>query len=337
MRALVTGASGFIGSTLIEELNRQGIEACALMRRTSSPAHLAGLTYCRVEGDLGNEASLRAAVEGMDYVFHLAGVVAGPNRAYYLEHNTQGTARLARAAAEAQAAGRARIRRFVLVSSLAAGGPARSREPRRETHPDEPVSAYGESKLLAERELLKHREAYPISIVRPPLVYGPRDKAVFVVIKSVARGLAPMAPSRDPSGEKFYSAIHARDLVRGIILAATAPVERVPSGEVFYLAGDGVHAFRDLVDAMAEPLGRKPWRFRMPQLALMAAAAGLTALGALTRKTFPLNLDKLNEILPDYWICSNDKARGALGFAPEMDLKRGMTETVQWYLQKGWL
>jgi dihydroflavonol-4-reductase len=335
MRALVTGASGFIGSTLVEELNRQGIEACALMRRTSSPAHLEGLRYCRVEGDLADEASLRAAVEGMDYVFHLAGVVAGPSRDYYLEHNARGTARLARAAADAQRSGAARIRRFVLVSSLAAGGPAKSREPRRETHPDEPVSAYGVSKLEGERELLKYRDIFPVSIIRPPMVYGPRDKGVYVVIRAVARGLAPVMPTRDPAGQKLYSAIHASDLCRGVIQAAVT--EQVPSGEVFYLAGDGVHAFQDLVDAMAAPLGRRPLRLPLPRLALTGAAAGLTLLGALTRKTFPLNLDKLNEILPDYWICSSDKARSAFGFKPEVDLQRGMTETVQWYRSKGWL
>src|SRR5205823_1417576 len=113
--ALVTGASGFIGSTLIEELNRRGIGVRALLRRTSSDANLKGLDYTRAEGSLADFESLKKAASGVDYVFHLAGVTSAPNRAAYFEHNAEGTERLARAAAEANPG----LKRFVYVSSLA--------------------------------------------------------------------------------------------------------------------------------------------------------------------------------------------------------------------------
>src|SRR5690242_9750279 len=132
MKALVTGASGFIGSTLIEELGTLGFEVYALMRKSSSAANLDGMRMTRVEGDLSDEASLRAAIRSvpdLDYVFHLAGATTGPNREFYFEHNANGTRRLAQAVADE----RPGLQRFVYVSSLAAAGPSRSMTPRVES------------------------------------------------------------------------------------------------------------------------------------------------------------------------------------------------------------
>lgn len=176
MRALVTGASGFIGSTLIQELSTLGFEVHALMRKTSSDANLAGLNYRRVQGDLSDEGSLREAVRGVDYVFHLAGLTAAKNREEFFAHNALGTERLAKVVAEE----RPGLSRFVYVSSLAASGPASSLEaPLTESQAEHPVSAYGESKLAGEHALLRYKDVYPISIIRPPMVYGPRDKGVL--------------------------------------------------------------------------------------------------------------------------------------------------------------
>jgi nucleoside-diphosphate-sugar epimerase len=334
MKALVTGASGFIGSTLIEELDRLGFEARALMRRTSSAANLEGVKFERVEGDLSDAESLRRAVKDVDYVFHLAGVVAAKDRDAYFENNCAGTLRLAEAVAEA----RPGLSRFVFVSSMAAGGPASSsRSPRDESHADAPVSAYGESKLQAERELLRFKDAYPISIVRPPMVYGPKDKATFVFIQTVSRNLMPIFRASNGDGQKYYSSIHVKDLVRGIVQAAVAPKDKVPSGEIFYLASDEAVSYEQLMSTIAEHLNRDPLRFRVPIFALKAAALGLTAVGRVTNRTFPLNLDKLNEILPDYWVCSNRKARDRLGFVPEFEVQAGMANAIDWYKRQHWI
>src|SRR4051812_22367787 len=145
MKALVTGASGFIGSALIEELSTLGFEVHALMRRSSSAANLEGLKYERIEGDLYDVASLRAAIkgQGMNYVFHLAGLTAARNREAYLKANATPVGNLAQAVSDEGGA----LSRFVFVSSLAAGGPVTSLAPRTEEQADAPVSCYGESKL----------------------------------------------------------------------------------------------------------------------------------------------------------------------------------------------
>ncbi len=333
MRALVTGASGFIGSTLIEELNTLGFDVQALMRRSSSAANLEGLKYERVEGDLSDLASLKSAVKNADYVFHLAGAISAPDRAAYFEHNAAGTRRLAEAVAEA----RPGLSRFVFVSSLSAGGPAQSLEPRDEQQTDAPVSAYGESKQQAEKDLLKYRDAFPISIVRPPMVYGPKDKATFIFVQTVARNLMPIFTGGGEGGHKYYSTVHVRDLVRGIVQSGVASKEKVPSGEIFYLTGDGSVTYEQLMTVIAEKLNRDPLKIRLPQAALSVAALALTAVGKLTRRTFNLNVDKMNEIRPDYWICSNAKAKRMLGFTPEYDFSSGMADAIEWYKRAKWI
>jgi dihydroflavonol-4-reductase len=336
VKALVTGASGFIGSTLIEELGTLGFDVYALMRKTSSSANLEGLRLTRLDGDLSNEESLRAAIRrvpDLDYVFHLAGATTGPNRDYYFEHNAQGTARLAQVVAEE----RPGLQRFVYVSSLAAAGPAKSLEPRAESESEQPISAYGQSKYQGEKELLRYKSVYPITIVRPPMVYGPKDKGVFVIIKTVSKKMMPVIPGSAPGGDKFYSAIHSKDLCRGIVQAALARKEKVPSGEVFYLSGDGVHSYQQILSTIAETLDVDPFKFKLPRSALYVAAAAGSALGFISKKTFALNIDKLNELLPDYWICSNQKAKELLGFVPEFTLQSGMSNTIEWYKRQKWL
>jgi nucleoside-diphosphate-sugar epimerase len=212
-----------------------------------------------------------------------------------------------------------------------------SLDPRTEEDQDAPVSAYGESKLEAERQLLEYRDRFPISIIRPPMVYGPRDKGVFVIIRTVARNLMPVLQGSTEGGHKYYSAIHVRDLCRGIVQAAVVPAERVTSGEKFYMAGDGIHTYVDLLSTIAERLDADPLRFRVPKFAIHGAAAAMSLAGRVSRRTFPLNLDKVKEILPDYWICSNQKAKNLLGFAPEYDLSSGMANAIDWYKRQRWI
>ena len=334
MKALVTGASGFIGSTLIEDLNAQGFEVFALMRKTSDTSNLEGISFTRIEGDLANAASLEKAVEGMDYVFHLAGATAAPNPDAYFRHNAEGTRHLVEATARANP----NVKRFVYVSSLAAAGPASSLErPRVESEENRPVSAYGQSKLQGEIEVQKLRERIPVAIVRPPMVYGPKDKGVFVVIQTVARRLMPVVQGDAPGGHKYYSAIHVRDLTNGIVQVGLSPNDRVSSGEVFYLSGDGVTSYENLLATIAQSLGVKPFRFPVPQGIISVAASGLTAMSKLTGRSYPLNQDKVNEIFADYWTCSNEKARAQLGFQPQFELSKGMDDAIAWYRSKNWL
>jgi nucleoside-diphosphate-sugar epimerase len=333
-KALVTGGSGFIGSSLIRDLAERGYEVRALLRKTSDTSHLEGIRYERADGDLSNFEALKKAVEGVDVVFHLAGVVRAPSRDGFFKHNAEGT----RLLAEAVAAVNPGLRRFVLVSSLAAAGPATCLEkPNLESHEATPVSLYGESKLQGEREALKFKDRFPVTVIRPPMVYGPRDKDIFVVIRTVSRRMMPMIQGATPDGSKYYSLIHVSDLCRGIIQAGEASAEKVPSGEIFYLTDGGLYTYRDLLLAMAASLGVRAFEMKIPAFVVSIAASIASALGALIGKTFPLNRDKMNEILPDYWICSTEKAKLMLGYSPKYNLSTGMADAIQWYRERKWI
>lgn len=333
MQALVTGGSGFIGSEVVSQLINQGIKVRALLRKTSPRENLTGLEYETAIGDLGDLESLKQAVTGVDYVFHLAGSVAAPNREEYFRHNAKGTENLAQACAEANP----KLKRFIYVSSLAASGPALSAEPKTEEHAAQPISLYGESKLEGERllEQWASKAGFAITIVRPPAVYGPRDKGIFEFIKVVNSGIIPVFPASRGSGEKYYSVIHVDDLVGGITLAGLAPKQS--QKEVFFLSGDGVHTWSDMMNAMAEGLGKKPFRVKLPNFAWTGLAAFYTAMGWAFQKQFPLTLDKLNELKPDYWVCSNERAKEILGFKPKWPLKQGLAHAISWYKQNGWI
>jgi nucleoside-diphosphate-sugar epimerase len=322
-KALVTGASGFIGSTLIEALSRRGYEVYGLLRGTSSLANLESLRFTKVEGDLNDKASLEQAVRGMDYVFHLAGVVRATHPEVLTRYNAEGTRNLVEAVAATQTPGAAPIQKLVYVSSMAAGGPASSLDaPKTEAEPAAPVSLYGKSKLQGELEVLKYRDQFPVAIIRPPMVYGPRDKDIFTVIQTVSRRLMPLIKGGTRDGSKYYSLIHARDLCRGIILAAEADTARVPSGEVFYLTDGAVYTYRELLLSMARALNVRPLSISVPQPVVTALAGMFSAVGKVTGKSFPL---------------SDDKAKNMLGFEAELTLSAGMNDAIRWYKAQKWI
>jgi dihydroflavonol-4-reductase len=333
MKALVTGASGFIGSTLIGELDTLGFEVRALLRKSSSLSNLEGMRFQRVEGDLNDFDSLCRAVKDVDYVFHLAGVTHAPSRAAFIEYNAKGTDRIAKAVAKV----RPQLTRFVYVSSLAAAGPAHSLRPKVESERAQPVSRYGESKLLGEKELLKYKDAFPVAIVRPPLVYGPKDRSIFFMIQTLTRNLMPVLQGSNRAGHKYYSSIHAEDLCKGIVQVAVASKEKVPSGDLFYLAEDEVHTYQEMLTTIIEKLNCDPLRVRIPKFAIQLFASGLSTVEMISRRALPLNWDKLNELIPDYWICSNKKAKKTIQFMPEYDLTKGLVHAIDWYKRQGWL
>ncbi len=330
MKALVTGGSGFIGSTLIDALTKRGVSVSVLMRKTSLDRNLQGLTYERVEGDISDFESLRRAVKGVDTVFHLAGVISARDRAEYFRYNSEGTAHLARAAAEAG------IERFVYISSLAAGGPAGA-SPRVETDADRPVSIYGESKKAGEDELLRYRNSFLPLILRPPLVYGPKDQATLLLVKTVANRFVPKFSAATPDGEKHYSVIHSRDLVEAIVELGTTAKDRFDNGDIFYISsGEDIPSSR-LMGSMAAALGVKPWTLPLPMPVVGVAAGAMTVLGRVLGRSFVLNRDKLNEILPDYWTCGNEKLTTKTSWRPSITFEEGMRDAVNWYRANGWI
>ncbi|MRR08798.1 NAD-dependent epimerase/dehydratase family protein, partial [bacterium] len=184
---LVTGAAGFIGSHLVEDLLRRGHRVRCLVRKTSDLRWLAGPDIDLRYGSLDDLESLQAASRDVDYLYHLAGAVKARDPREFRRHNTEGALNLARAALAAAP----RLKRFLFASSQAAAGPAACLDrPVCEVDGCRPVSDYGKSKLLAERRLMELSPQLPLTIVRPSSVYGPRDTEIFMYFQWIYRRLA---------------------------------------------------------------------------------------------------------------------------------------------------
>lgn len=330
--ALLTGASGFVGGELAGLLLESGYKVRALVRSHSPTEHLKGVELVR--GSLQDAASLEKALQGITHVFHVAGVTNAASEAIFLTHNALGTATLAEAALKLTRQKQLNLSKFVLISSLAASGPSVPGGNRRESDRPEPVSAYGRSKLEGEKRLLAYAHSLPIAIVRPPMVYGPRDTQFLFLVKTVARRLAPRLPRSTTSPTKFYSTVHVKDLCHGILLAAEHPG---PSGEIYFVCGDDVVSDREIFEVMSQSLQVRTMSVPIPRVFLQAAAFGSECLRRVTGRPQAISRDRLNEILPDAWTCTNQKAKDQLGFKPQHTFREGMPEIIDWYRSSGWI
>jgi nucleoside-diphosphate-sugar epimerase len=324
--ALVTGASGFIGSHLVEKLLEGGWRVRCLIRATSRMEWLPTSRAELVRGDVADDSAsgreaLAAAARGATVVFHLAAVTSAARDADYDRINVGGTEGVARAAS--RTATRPLV---VLCSSLAAAGPSVAGRAVREGDADRPISAYGRSKLAAERIL--EASSVPHAIVRPPAVYGPRDADILAAFRLAKRGLAlRVGPPR-----QRLSMAHARDIAAGLIAAA----ERPATG-LYYLSDGIVHEWEDVVGLIAEAVGRRSRIVPVPQ-AIVALAAHADRLRArVTRRKPLLTPDRVRELVQPEWTCDDSRARQELGYSSGVALRDGLRETAAWYRAHGWL
>ena len=327
MRALVTGARGFIGSFLVEQLLQRGYEVTCLLRpKKTGRGWLTGLDFREVAGDINAPASVAEAVADADLVFHVAGLTKAVTRRELYRANVEGT----RTVLETTLRFNPGVRRFVLVSSLAAAGPSRTERPLTEADPPQPISHYGRSKLEAERLTLQYARELPVTIIRPPAVYGPRDRDVFSVFKYIKSGWLPTLTG----GPRYVSLIHVHDLVRGIVLAAES---EAAAGQTYFLANPPSYVWHEVEDQLAEILGAVPRRIPVPVALAFVTALASEVFGRLTRRAMLINLDKFRELVATRWICDSSRAQKEFGFTTEVDLAEGLRSTAAWYAKQGWL
>jgi len=325
--ALVTGANGFIGSHLAEELVAGGYQVRCLVRKNSDVRWLLGLGAQIIRGSYEDEDSLAAAVLGVDFVYHLAGAVKARRPAEFYRANTEATARLARIALKAAPG----LKRFLFSSSQAAVGPSDCLDkPKCEIDECRPVSDYGRSKLLAEKGLAELSDRLALTVIRPPSVYGPRDTEIFMYFQWINRGLA-LLPG---IGKRYAHLIYVKDLVRGMVLAAESDKT---IGKTYFLAEGRGYSWQEISDLMALSLGRRPLKVHVP-LAFARFSAVLSEAGALVSgKPTQFSRQKVAEMAQRYWTISAKAARDDFGFECRYDLSRGLEETAKWYKDNGWL
>ncbi len=321
---LVTGGTGFIGSHLVERLVARGESVRVLVRR---PGLFEKTPVEVFRGDLLSGDGLARAVTGVDTIIHLAGVTKALSASDYYSGNVTATENLARAVATANA-GAARPIRMVHVSSLAAVGPAPDSTPLTEDAGPHPVGHYGKSKLEGERRV---RAILPEAvIVRPPVVYGPRDTDVFQMLKSISQGLVVQIAG----GERWFSAIYVTDLADGIMAAAKEPKA---AGRTFFLAHPEAVSWTELGKIAAGIMGRSARVVNIPQPAAYLAGYCGELWSRLTRKPGIVSREKIREAICPWWLCDPRRAQQELGFTAATGIHQGLATALDWYREAGWL
>ncbi len=329
-RVLVTGANGFIGSHVAEALRARGYEVRCMVRRTSDLSHVRHLSVEWSYADVRDAAALRESCAGLDAVCHCAALTRALDEETFMRVNAGGAEALARAALEANPG----LQRFLFVSSLAAAGPSNGPgDHLDENRPARPVTWYGKSKLAAEQALLalslQAGGRLPLTIVRPPPVFGPRDRDFLAYFRLIGRGLNLQIGHT----ERWATMVYVRDLVSLLLSALVAPQAE---GQTYFASAFDC-SYAQLAAAIASVMGKRTLALSVPVrlLALLEPIAGLQ--GRITRRPVLLNSQRLIDLRQRYWLCSAEKARRELYFAPEYDLLRGVRETAHWYREEGWL
>lgn len=320
MRALVTGATGFIGSHLCEALMKRGYDVTCLSRDTSRHRWVEDLNISRVRGDCTMAESLCSLPGDFDYVFHLAGLTKSSSPDDFFSVNARGTENIVKTVAERNPS----VKRFVYLSSLAAVGPSKNGTPLREDSPPAPVSNYGKSKLGGEMAVLKYRDAIPVTILRPPAVYGPRDRDMLVMFRMIKKGFF------FDLGKCYYSLLYVDDLIEGILLSAEKP-EAI--GEVYFLCDGTIQTSDDIVGSISAALQVRARPVRVPKCAMPLIAA----IGEKIERGGIINRDRVQDFMHTHWICDGRKAREEIGFRPRVGMREGIQWTAEWYRIHKWL
>jgi dihydroflavonol-4-reductase len=317
-RVAITGATGFLGWHLIERFQREGWEVRAIVRPGNRKPLPAGAEVVEVSLDAGD---LEAAFRGTSTIVHAAGLIRARHPDEFQHVNVDGTKRVVEAANHSAS-------HLIFISSQAAIGPGTLARPAREDDEPRPISAYGRSKLAAER-VVQSTSRIPWTIVRPPAVYGPRDRGFLPLFRLAARGTFLMIA--DPSMSFTFVAVE--DLVRGIVLAAS---NEAAANQTFFIGHPTPSTGEDLMRLLAASFSRRYRPVRVPRAAILLA--GLVGDVAWKFGAEPiLDSDRVSELQAPGYVCAVDHVREQIGFTAAVTLGEGITRTAAWYREEGWI
>ena len=306
----VTGATGFIGPHVVRRLSADW-QVRILTRRPLDPAQIGAIEA--VHGDLDDQASLRRLLEGVDAVVHVAGLIKARTREAFFRANAGSVGRLAEIAAAASVPPR-----FVLMSSLAAREPA--------------LSDYAASKRAGEAALIAAGERLPWTILRPPAVYGPGDRATLPFFRCVRHGIGPLLGTEGAR----VSLLHVEDLAGavGTVLAGDQSIGLVAELDD---GRPGGHSWPELVSAAAAQFGRQAHVLRVPMALPYSLGLLNAALARLLGYTPMLTPGKVRELYHPDWVCDATAITEKTAWRPIVQIEQGFASTIAWYQQERWL
>ena len=326
MKVLLTGASGFVGSHILDSLRRRGLASALLLRPDSSrrfiESHLPGVEVRH--GSIGDPASLRQAMSGITHVIHCAGAIKVTRVADFYEVNQAGT----RNVVDAANAQGGQVQRLIYISSVAAAGPATREKPAREEDTPAPVSEYGKSKLAGELEVSNHCRAEHV-ILRPPAVYGPRDAELLRLFRTVKHHLLPRPPRA-----QALSLVFVRDLAEAVVTCLDHPAA---ARKTYFVASREAVTGQVIAEAIAARM--QVWTLPLPLPAAVwwPICLAQELWSRLTGKPTVLSLQKFAELRAPGWVCDGTRLERETGCACATTLEMGIAETLSWYRQHNWL
>ncbi len=326
-RALITGATGFTGSVLVNKLVKQGVEVVAIARKTSNLKPFTGMPIKWLQGDVFDPNLIDEAVKGVNYIFHMVTPFREAKSAdigYYNVH-VLSTQLLAKAALK-----EAKFKRFVHVSTIGIHGHIEN-PPGDENCPMKPGDIYQETKLEGEIWIKNfgEKEGLPVSIVRPAGIYGPGEKRLLKIFKWVAKGRVPVIGN----GNNLLHFIHVDDLTNFFILAATHPQA---VGEVFICGSPEAMTFKNLVKIISEYYGVSAKFLQFPAAPIFALGDILEFICRPLGVEPPIYRRRLAFYTKDRSF-NTTKMSNLLGFVPAHSDEEGLKEQAQWYLDNGWV
>ena len=326
LKILLTGASGFVGSHILDSLRRRGLATALLLRPTSNHRFIAShLPDVELRpGSIGDPESLRHAMAGITHVIHCAGATRAGRVSGFYEVNQTGTRNVVSAVNGQQG----QMQRLVHISSLAAAGPAVPEKPAHEEDAPHPVSEYGKSKLAGEMEVRSHCRAEYV-ILRPPAIYGPRDAEFLRLFRAVKNHLLPRL-----GAAQALSMVFVRDLAEAVVTCLTHPAA---AGKTYFVAAREVVTARAIAEEIAVQMGVWTLPLPLPTALLWPICLAQELISRLTGKPNVLSLQKFAELRAPGWVCDPARLEHETGCACPTTLKQGVAETLTWYRQHNWL
>jgi nucleoside-diphosphate-sugar epimerase len=324
--SVVTGASGFVGSNLVDYLLEKGDEVHCIVRKTSNLRWLKGKNVTIHDSGLFDKEGLKTILKDVDYLYHVAGVVKAKREEDYFKGNVETTQNLLDVVLEVAP----NIKRVLVVSSQTAAGPSKLGKPVTEDMPPNPITTYGRSKVAQEKLVKKYMDKLPITIVRPPAIYGDRDTEIYLVFKTYQKGLMTLIGFN----HKELSIIYVKDLVHGIYIAATSEISK---GEIYFISSKKFYNWPQIGEIIHKAMGKKAVTVRLPHFLVYTVAAFAQFFAMFSSKPATFNLEKARDFVQEAWTCDTAKAQRDLNFVEKFSLEEGMKRTIEWYKKEKWL
>lgn len=324
--SVVTGASGFVGSHLVDKLLAEGHNVKCILRSSSSRRWLEGKPVEIVNCGLFDKAALRDVLKDADYIYHVAGIVKAKREEDYFKGNVESTKTLLEVATEVNP----NLKRFLIVSSQTACGPSLNGKPCSEETEEHPITTYGRSKFAQEQLAKSYFDKLPITIVRPPAVFGERDTEVYLIFKTYKAGLMTLIGFDD----KKLNLIHVADLVNGIYEASISPNT---IGQKYFVASEELYTWPQVGEAIAKALGKRALTLRLPHTLVYSVAAIAQFFAMFSSKAATFNLEKARDFVQPGWTCEVSKAKKDFGFTQKVPLEEGIKRSIDWYKEMKWL